>query len=725
MKHVNKMFLMLTVVCAMASIVNAATVTSYTASDSPGSAPDGNGNTVDVWTVTGDDGPSRSFLAGTQDGNANVWTVWDLDGGAGTYATHTFAGGALDVGQSVSIDWTHNSDIDTDTSIGVRFLDGSNTEVAVLFEGGKLVFSQFDTAAGVTTDIAKFYDRYDFYQVVFTLTGTNSYEMSISEGSIPDNPTGLGNGGDDGNPDVGEIVDVWTGTFTGASITGIQVYTEGGGTSDQWFDNLDINEDWVAAAHDPVPAYGQEDVITSGLELSWTIPQVRSLADPNVFVTDPNLASFNLYYNTNDPNLAVTPVSVTGWDTQTLRASHTPVPELAKNSTIYWRVDAVLDDASVIEGDNWVFFTELTKAVILTEPVRQLVDAGSTAEFSVVVSSETPPTYQWYEFVDGVNDTVLTDGGDISGATTDTLSIANAEVADEAEFYCIVNNDSGVEVMSEIVLLTIKRKLAYWPFDGNVLDSVIPGSPASVVVGEPSVTADSIAGDAMVFDNDVDMLYTDPNRVSYFDVCNYQMTVACWVKTTDSQQWAPLVARNGDDGQGWQLRQNGFTGDRPSFTTRGTGNEDGTPANRTIYDGQWHYVVGTFDGTVKKVYIDGIVSRTYSVDDGSVLSDGDGVIAPINASESPVAIAGRVSGSLAGGLNVQTGNIVAGIYDEIEIYNYALDATAVAQIYADLTGTGVCFDQAYDLNGDCVVNMFDFGLLSSEWLNDQLIQPTP
>ena len=627
------------------------------------------------------------------------------------------------MGQTVSIDWAHNRNIEGGRSIGIRFLDGSSNQVALVFQGGKLVFSRFDTATGVYTDIVKYYDRYDIFQVVFTLTGTNSYMMSVTEGSIADNPTGLGNDADDSNPAVGDVVDLWTGSFTGSAITGIQVYTEGGNDSDQWFDNLVINDDWINKPHNQFPAQEQEDVIVSGLELSWSIPQVYSQANPEVLVADPNLISFNLRYSDTDPNLdAATPISITAWDTGTLTASYVPSPELNKNATYYWRVDSVRDDG-VIKGNEWVFYTELTRAIIQSEPAYQIVDPGSTAVFSVVVSSDSPETYQWYKYVDGISDTLLADGGDISGAATASLSIANVELADEGQYYCIVNNDSGIEVVSEMAPLGMKRKIAYWPFDGEALDSTIPGSPASVVVGDPNLASESILGDAIEFDNSVDMLYTDPAQTSYFDICDYEMTVACWVKTTDNQSWCSLVVRNGE-GQGWALRQSGFTGDRPCFTTRGTGSEDGTPANRTIYNGQWHYIAATFDGTVKKVYIDGVISRLYSADNSSLIREGDNVTSPIRKSLSPVAIGGRVGGNIVEGLDIQTGNIVAGIYDEVEIYNYALDAATIAQTYADLSGNAVCLTQTYDLDDDCVVDLNDLGLLASEWLNSQLVEPT-
>ncbi len=234
----KKICLLLMAGCMVTSVANASTIVSYSASDSPGSSPDGNGNSVDVWTVTGDGGAGRSYLKGLQDGNANMWAIWDLsDQPGGTYATHTFAGGALTVGQSVSIDYTHNTNIDNGQAIGIRMLDGANNEVSYEFIGGDLNYSKYDTGSGVFAATDKQYDNFDIYQVVFTLTGANSYDMTVSEGSITDagyKPS------EDGNPDVGSVIASWSGTFTGSSISGIQVFTEGGNDSDQWFDNLAV-----------------------------------------------------------------------------------------------------------------------------------------------------------------------------------------------------------------------------------------------------------------------------------------------------------------------------------------------------------------------------------------------------------------------------------------------------------------------------------------------------
>lgn len=474
-------------------------------------------------------------------------------------------------------------------------------------------------------------------------------------------------------------------------------------------------------AHDPDPNNYDEDVLISGLVLSWTV------ADPNDDGNaDPNLNACDVYIgNDLDPNL-IYQGTVSEWDDETLRASF-PFAGAQKDRTYYWRVDSVMDDNIIRQGFVWEFSTEVTTPEITEDPAYQVVPAGGTAVFTVTVESASTPTATWYRV--GVSEP-LEDGGDISiSPDTLTLSIANAELADEGGYYCIVTNASEFSDTSDPALLGIRRRLAYWPFEGDNADSTVAGSPVSILYHDPNFVSGGIAGDAMEFDTDEgteDILYTDPDQASYFDICNASMTAACWIKSSFAATWGPMIVRNGEDGVGWQLRHNGSTLDRICFTTRGTGNDDGTPSNRTVYDGDWHYVVGTYDGTEKKVYIDGVVSRVYSGDDGSIARDSDAASGLISATLSPVALAGRVKGDPISGLIFEDYSVTPCILDEVEIYNYALDAAVIAQTYADMTDTAVCpAPQMYDLDGDCIVNLNDLAKLATEWLSDISVQPTP
>jgi hypothetical protein len=492
----------------------------------------------------------------------------------------------------------------------------------------------------------------------------------------------------------------------------------------------DITRDYLP--HNPSPANSEKDVLVSGLGLSWAVAQERSKTDPNVFIADPNLLSHKLYMSDGsgtDPNLYYVD-TIAGWDAETLRASYIPSPDLNKDSVYQWRVDMVMNDSNDIAGIVWTFKTELTTPQITSDPGYQVVGAGTTAVFSVTVNSPSTVLYTWYKYVDGISDTLLANGGDISGADTNQLSIANVELADEGAYYCVVNNESGIPDISKKALLGVKRLLARWDFESGNANSTVAGSPASDFYNNPElVISGGISGDGMEFDNDPDaedILYTDPDESSYFDICNYTMTAACWIKSSFAATWGPMIARNGEEGQGWQLRHRGDTLDRICFTTRGTGNDDGRASNRTVYDGNWHYVAATYDGAFKKVYIDGVIMRVYNGDDGSIASDSEQAAGLIASTPSPVALAGRVKGDPINGLIFEGGSVTPCILDEVEIYNYALDAATIAQTYANMTETAVCpAPLIYDLDGDCIVNLNDFTKLASQWLTDTSVQPVP
>jgi hypothetical protein len=81
---------------------------------------------------------------------------------------------------------------------------------------------------------------------------------------------------------------------------------------------------------------------------------------------------------------------------------------------------------------------DATAPAITQQPVGQFIIAGQPATFSITATGRDPLTYQWRkDRVDPV------DGGTISGATTDTLSIRSAQPADACNYDVIVTNGCG------------------------------------------------------------------------------------------------------------------------------------------------------------------------------------------------------------------------------------------------------------------------------------------
>jgi hypothetical protein len=63
-----------------------------------------------------------------------------------------------------------------------------------------------------------------------------------------------------------------------------------------------------------------------------------------------------------------------------------------------------------------------------------------------------------------------------------------------------------------------------------------------------------------------------------------------------------------------------------------------------------------------------------------------------------------------------------GLVDDIRIYNYAVSATQVVDLYNEFAGPiNVCaadYGSHLDSNGDCKIDIVDFADFASSWLED-------
>lgn len=219
---------------------------SYTATGSPGATPDGvdqNNNPVDVWTEvltlggtngTGDNGEDGSGVYfGNPDGSGgiggtseNSWQEYSYqnDGvglGGSANAYNTFAGGALLIGQTVSLNFVMRAtDPATDGrpagQVGVSLLNGSSDAITFyIYGGGPGNYFYSDAGSTGASAGSMGYQYQTAFNIAFTVTGTDTY--SAVAGS-----------------------DSWSGTFDG-SLTGIDVFDDAGGNgSDVGFNNLTV-----------------------------------------------------------------------------------------------------------------------------------------------------------------------------------------------------------------------------------------------------------------------------------------------------------------------------------------------------------------------------------------------------------------------------------------------------------------------------------------------------
>ncbi len=122
---------------------------------------------------------------------------------------------------------------------------------------------------------------------------------------------------------------------------------------------------------------------------------------------------------------------ISGSSTATLRITNVAFNDSAVYSVV------VSNTVTSIVSDDAVLQVIFSPANITTQPVGQTVVAGTTATFSVTATGDAPLTYQWQE-----NGTNLTDGGNISGSATSTLTLANVALTDSGNYSVIVGNPS-------------------------------------------------------------------------------------------------------------------------------------------------------------------------------------------------------------------------------------------------------------------------------------------
>jgi len=87
---------------------------------------------------------------------------------------------------------------------------------------------------------------------------------------------------------------------------------------------------------------------------------------------------------------------------------------------------------------------------IIVQPTNQLVVLTSNVTFVVMATGTAPLSYQWW--MDETN--LLTDGGQISGAASNVLTITGVETNDSGDYTVIVTNYGG-SVTSSIATLTV------------------------------------------------------------------------------------------------------------------------------------------------------------------------------------------------------------------------------------------------------------------------------
>ena len=449
------------------------------------------------------------------------------------------------------------------------------------------------------------------------------------------------------------------------------------------------------AAINPVPADGAINVPIE-TDLTWDDPD------------DPKAPTFvyDVYFG-DDPNLPANPKVVSNADVNTYI-----IPgDLALDTTYYWQIDTIDPNGFVVLASlNLSFTTVPPEPVITQQPLDQFPFSGGSATFTVAATSVSDgPFYQWYQTGDP---NVL-----LTGETDPTLTIDPATVADIGGYFCRVSNNNG-HTDSDVAQLDSKRCLYHWPLDGDAVeangtgyDGVLESSDPNNLVNLPTFTTGRI-GQAISLDDALGQQI----RVAEPPISiTGEMSVACWVNPANvSKDWAGILSKWSSDNSArsfWvgQLNTDGGVrfGIYPAGPTAET-SANSVDGAHPLADGEWTYLVGTYDGAEARVYANGELVGITTLTSSFVDRVGDLVM-------------GRVA----------TSNYYPGLIDDVKIYNYGLTQAEVATAYNAVTGETVCVRDANslttsplvprDINEDCIVDLLDFLRITQRWLDTALL----
>ena len=226
-------------------------------------------------------------------------------------------------------------------------------------------------------------------------------------------------------------------------------------------------------------------------------------------------------------------------------------------------------------------------------------------------------------------------------------------------------NDNTFMVDNFSVTMVPSGLVAWWRAEGNALDSI--GTNNGALVNGATFAPGKI-GTAFSFGGSGDYVSVPSSP----DVQQQNaITVTAWVYANGTPAGESGIAGTWDDLTGGNRTYLFWlNGGRLEFLISQTGGDIGRASDSLPFPtNQWVYVVGTYDGTVIRVYRDGVQV-------GSIPYAGQ-----IHTNGRPFFIGRTDSGS--DGSDYWKGQI-----DEVMIYNRALSSNEVASIYAAENGSG-------------------------------------
>ncbi len=398
---------------------------------------------------------------------------------------------------------------------------------------------------------------------------------------------------------------------------------------DQSVDELTlVNLDGSASSDpdfDPITFLWTQTAGTS-VQLSDPSSQIPSFTSPNVSATE--VLTFQLTVSDPEPLSDVDTVNIT------------------VNPILAGSIQFAVSIQLIGEGDGTVVIT-----------VNRL--GGNSGAISVDYNSSDTVAESGLDYV-GQSGTIQFADGEISKAINISITDDIVEEGDEDFLLSLSNATGGATITTpDIITITIQDNdglsnglILNWAFDettGNVVaDSSGNGNQGTFFNAVSQGTG--VSGSAAVFD-----AWGELVKVSSNSALNpaTAITLAAWI-----DQSGQLIICKGSEQQQYHLKGewNGITfgakinGAWKFYTGL-------TPINNLP---QWRHVVGTYDGSTMRVYVDGVEIGT-----GKAVS---GILSPS-------------SGDFVIGGQATSGKSYMGSIDDVRVYNRALNSGEISALY--------------------------------------------
>jgi len=212
--------------------------------------------------------------------------------------------------------------------------------------------------------------------------------------------------------------------------------------------------------------------------------------------------------------------------------------------------------------------------------------------------------------------------------------------------------------------------IAWWKAESNALDRV---STQHGTLLNGATFTNGMSGGGFLLDGVNDHLTVAASPA----LAPQQFTLEGWIKTpggSEANLEGFIVSRSGPSGFSgfdWSVSRPSNQGRLRLVINGGVSGADFLGA-RSVTDNQFHHVAATYDGSIMKLYVDGVLDAQKSVS-----------VTPTFGSSDPLTIGRREFASIPGHF--------PGVIDELTIYDRALAPTEIASIF-NASAAGKCLE---------------------------------